>query len=76
MRLYISDGRTNALALLAEAGDSGVCVSVGDIAVAGVLRGGGIAEGEKSRRFSGFSELSLVAEGAKLAALACRTPAL
>jgi hypothetical protein len=39
-----------------------------------VFNGGGIAEGEKSRRFSGFTELSLVDDCAKLAALTCLAP--
>jgi hypothetical protein len=73
MRLYISEGRTNAR-LAAEAGESGVA-SVGDMVFTGVLSGGGIAEGEKSRRFSGV-EVSLIADGATLAALSCLAPAL
>lgn len=69
----MSDGRTKAR-LAAEAGESGVA-SLGDIAVTGGLSGGGIAEGEKSRRFSGV-EVSLIPDGAKLAALTCLAPAL
>ena len=62
----MSEGLTKVLAFPADAGDTGVA-SVGDVAV---FSGCGRAEGEKSRRFSGFV-LSLVADGAKLAELTC-----
>jgi hypothetical protein len=65
--------------LVGEVGDNGPLFGtstlscLGGRADAGVFSGGGIADGEKSRLLWGFAEVSLVVDGAKLAALACLT---